>query len=66
VRTTLAILVFAAAPLTAGVAQGVTPGKNGLIYFRNFSATTGRSNDIYSIAPQLTVTGGDEADWARG
>src|SRR5215831_18791033 len=49
-RTTLVLLVFAAAALAAGVARGVTPGKNGLIYFQNFSAATG-SSDIYSIAP---------------
>jgi len=48
-RTTLVILVLFGAVLAVGAARGVTPGKNGLIYFQNFSATTG-SSDIYSIA----------------
>src|SRR5262249_42445779 len=50
VRATLVILVFLAAALAAGAARGVTPGKNGLIYFQSFDEST-MSNDLYSISP---------------
>jgi len=43
-------VVLLAAVLVAGSAQGVTPGKNGLIYFENFDEGTAGS-DIFAINP---------------
>ena len=53
-RATLVLAVLAAAVLAAGSAQGVTPGKSGLIYFENYDEGT-QSSDIFSVTP----TGGD-------
>jgi len=50
VRTTLFLAVLVAAVLVAGSAQGVTPGKNGLIYFENFDETT-QTSDIFVVNP---------------
>jgi Tol biopolymer transport system component len=47
-RKALVTFVLLAAVLAVGSAQGVTPGKNGLIYFENFNENT-QSSDIYSI-----------------
>ena len=47
-RTTLFLAVLVAAVLAAGSAQGVTPGKNGLIYFENFNEVT-QTSDIYVV-----------------
>jgi Tol biopolymer transport system component len=47
-RVTIVLAVLAAAVLAAGSAQGVTPGKSGLIYFENYDETT-QSTDIFSV-----------------
>jgi Tol biopolymer transport system component len=44
----VAILLAAVFAVVAGAAQGVTPGKSGLIYFEDFNEDT-QSSDIYTI-----------------
>jgi Tol biopolymer transport system component len=53
-RTAVVLLVLVLAAVAgAGVANGVTPGKNGLIYFEDFNEDS-QSSDIYVIAPNGT------------
>src|SRR5215216_7131353 len=47
-RTTSVLAVLVAAVLAVGSAQGVTPGKNGPIYFENFDETT-QTSDIFAV-----------------
>jgi Tol biopolymer transport system component len=64
-RALLLLAVVLVSSLAVGAAQGVTPGKNGVIYFENFNDST-ETSDIYSINPDGTglkaVTTSDSAD----
>jgi TolB protein len=48
-RALTILSILAAAVFAVSAAQAVTPGKNGLIYFENFSEDS-QSSDIYSVS----------------
>ena len=52
-RAAVALVVILVAAVTVGVAHGVTPGKNGLIYFEDFNEDT-QSSDIYTVSANGT------------